>query len=207
MIFDVYKTLLNCYGFQSWWPVGKGNDKIAEIVVGAILTQNTSWKNVEKALENLAIENCLSFNKITKISEDKLNTLIKPAGFYRRKSEILKEVSKLFLEDKEISRQKLINIKGIGKETADSIMLYAFDRPYFVIDSYTKRLFFRLGITDEKVSYDGLQKIITENIPEDVDVYKEFHALIVQHCKTYCRKKPLCKGCCLRDMCRFYLNL
>ncbi|MEZ0323118.1 MAG: endonuclease III domain-containing protein [Hydrogenothermaceae bacterium] len=202
-IFDVYKSLLNLFGYQNWWPVHDGQDKIVEITVGAILTQNTSWKNVEKAIENLINKNAISFEKILEMNISELEYLIKPAGFYKRKSITLKEIAKLFLSGKEINRQNLLSIKGIGKETADSILLYAFDKPYFVIDSYTKRLFSRLGFCDENISYDNLQKIITDNILNDIEIYKEFHALIVEHCKIFCKKKPACLNCPLKRECKF----
>lgn len=201
---NLYIQLTNIYGSQNWWPVHQGQDKVAEIVVGAILTQNTSWKNVEKAIDNLIKANCLSFDKIVNIPLSELMELIKPAGFYSRKSVVLKETSKLFLIKPEPARQELLAIKGIGKETADSILLYALDKPYFVVDSYTKRLIHRTGFCDEKISYDNLQKLITENIPEDIELYKEFHALIVEHCKVFCKKKPNCEICPIRQECQYY---
>ncbi|MCX7759859.1 MAG: endonuclease III domain-containing protein [Hydrogenothermaceae bacterium] len=204
MIFDIYRLLLDYFGFQNWWPVHQGQDKVVEITVGAVLTQNTSWKNVERAIENLIYKDTLSFEKILKMPIEELEYLIKPAGFYKRKSLTLKEVSKLFLNSKEINRQNLLTIKGVGKETADSILLYALDKPYFVIDSYTKRVFSRVGFCEEDISYDELQKVITNSIPKDLEIYKEFHALIVQHCKIFCKKKPNCLNCPVAEKCKTF---
>ncbi len=196
-IFQVFEELLKFYGFQNWWPVHDGFDKVVEVSVGAVLTQNTSWSNVEKSLENLISANCLNFDCILNIDLETLKMLIKPSGFYNQKAKTLKDLAKLFVSDKDITREKLLSIKGIGYETADSILLYALDLPYFVIDSYTKRLFHRLGFIPEKISYNKLQDLITKNIPKDITTYKEFHALIVKHCKEVCTKKPKCDKCLL----------
>ncbi|HEV09074.1 MAG TPA: endonuclease, partial [Sulfurihydrogenibium azorense] len=173
-VLKVYKKLLDIYGFQKWWPVHENQDKVVEIVVGAVLTQNTSWKNVEKSLENLISYGCLSFECIKNIDIEILKKLIKPSGFYNQKAKTLKLLANLFLEKKEITRQELLAVKGVGPETADSILLYAFDKPFFVVDKYTKRLFYRLGFTPENISYEELQRFITDNIPKDVEIYKEF---------------------------------
>lgn len=200
----LYTKLQKFYGPQNWWPVHPGQDRITEIVVGAVLTQNTSWKNVEKALENLIKADCLKFEKIVAIPEAELVKLIKPAGFYTRKSRVLKDLSELFLKNKKPSREELLSIKGIGKETADSILLYALEEPYFVVDTYTKRLFYRLDFCDEKITYDNLQKLIANSIPADIQIYKEFHALIVEHCKNFCKKKPVCNNCPLDSNCQYF---
>ncbi|WP_297889063.1 endonuclease [Sulfurihydrogenibium sp.] len=197
LIFQVYKELLKYYGYQNWWPVHEGQNRIVEVSVGAVLTQNTSWSNVEKSLENLISANCLNFECLVDIDLEVLKNLIKPSGFYNQKAKTLKELSKLFLSKENIEREDLLAVKGIGKETADSILLYALDKPYFVTDSYTKRLFYRMGFIKEKISYDELQSFITESIPKDIDIYKEFHALIVKYCKELCTKKPKCGGCFL----------
>ncbi|ACN99652.1 endonuclease III domain-containing protein [Sulfurihydrogenibium azorense] len=202
-VFNLYKVLLDYYGFQNWWPVYGNQDKVAEISIGAILTQNTSWNNVEKSIKNLIKENCLSFECIDKIDIEKLKNLIKPSGFYNQKSRTLKDLAKLFLSKKDIGREDLLSIKGIGQETAESILLYALDKPYFVVDNYTKRLFYRLGFTAENISYSDLQKFITGRLPVDLEIYKEFHALIVKHCKEFCQKKPKCENCFLSHKCIF----
>lgn len=200
-IFQIYEELLEFYGFQNWWPVHEGQDRIVEISVGAVLTQNTSWSNVEKSIENLIKSNCLSFKCIVNIDIDILKNLIKPSGFYNQKAKTLKELAKLFLSKNKIEREDLLSIKGIGEETADSILLYALDKPFFVIDNYTKRLLYRIGLVPEKISYKKLQELITQNIPKDITIYKEFHALIVKHCKDICTKKPKCEKCFLT--CKF----
>lgn len=208
-VLEIYKKLLDAYGYQNWWPIHENNkDKLAEICIGAVLTQNTSWKNVEKALENLINENILNFYSLSKIDENKLKIFIKPAGFYNQKAKAIIELSKLFIAKNpyEIEREELLKIKGIGKETADSILLYGLDKPYFVVDSYTKRIFYRLGIIEsENISYDKVQRFIMEKIEKDISLYKEFHALIVVHCKNVCKKVPLCKKCVFYNQCNFNL--
>ncbi|ENN95870.1 endonuclease III [Methanocaldococcus villosus KIN24-T80] len=211
MIYKIYKLLLNHYGYQNWWPA----ESRYEVVVGVILTQNTSWKNVEKAIKNLKAKNLLDEEKILNISMNELKELIKPAGFYNIKSERLKEITSFIVnnygstenmylskEPMKVLREKLLNVKGIGKESADSILLYALDRPSFVVDTYTKRLFNRLGILNSE-DYEYIKRIFEENIPKDLKVYKEYHALIVEHCKTVCKKKPKCNKCFLKDICLF----
>ena len=204
IIYDIYKILLNYYGHQNWWPA----ETRYEVVVGAILTQNTSWKNVEKAINNLKNENLLDEEKILNVDEDKLKELIKPAGFYNLKAKRLKNVTKFIVDnygnteemaktDKDTLtlRTELLSINGVGKETADSILLYALDRESFVVDAYTKRMFSRLGIINEKAKYDEIKEIFEKSLPKDLELYKEYHALIVEHCKKFCRKKPLCDNC------------
>ena len=210
-IYNIYKILLNHYGKQNWWPA----ETRYEVVVGAVLTQNTSWKNVERAINNLKMENLLEEEKILNIDEDKLKQLIKPAGFYNLKAKRLKNVTKFIVDnygnteemaktDKDTLtlRTELLSINGVGKETADSILLYALDRESFVVDAYTKRMFVRLGIIDEKAKYDDIKVLFERHLPKDLEVYKEYHALIVEHCKRFCRKKPLCDNCPIRSFCR-----
>ena len=211
IIYDIYKILLNYYGHQNWWPA----ETRYEVVVGAILTQNTSWKNVEKAINNLKNENLLEEEKILNVDEDKLKELIKPAGFYNLKAKRLKNVTKFIVDnygnteemaktDKDTLtlRAELLSINGVGKETADSILLYALDRESFVVDAYTKRMFVRLGIIDEKAKYDDIKILFERHLPKDLEVYREYHALIVEHCKRFCRKKPLCDNCPIRTFCK-----
>jgi len=194
---DVFNKLVESYGEQGWWP-GKG----FEIVVGAILTQNTSWKNVEKAIEQMRRARLLTPKGIVESDFNALKEAIRPAGFYNQKARYIRAVAKLMLEKKRMSRDILLNAPGIGKETADSIMLYAYNLPFFVIDAYTRRLCNRLGVS-ESDDYDELQHFFVKNLPEDIELYKEFHALIVKHCKDVCKKKPNCKICCLTDYCSF----
>ncbi|WP_423791970.1 endonuclease III domain-containing protein [Methanocaldococcus indicus] len=209
MLLNIYKKLLNFFGKQNWWPA----ESRYEVVVGAILTQNTSWKNVEKAIQNLKSYDLLDEYKILDVEEEKLKELIKPAGFYNIKAKRLKNITFFIVnnygnteklakskEDLTVLRNKLLAVKGVGKETADTILLYALDRLSFVVDSYTKRLFNRLGVINSD-DYDTIKYIFESSLPKDLELYKEYHALIVEHCKTFCRKKPNCKECFLKDIC------
>ena len=212
-LLEVYKILLETYGEQNWWPVDEdyhrkqGTDPREEIVIGAILTQNTSWRNVEKALENLKREGVLSFEGIIKTPLDKLQELIRPSGYYRQKARRLKEVAgelSPVSKVERISREELLKIKGIGRETADAILLYAGNRPYFVIDAYTKRIVKRVfGIEG---SYEKLRSWFEGNLPKDIKIYKEFHALLDEHAKRFCRKEPMCEGCPLIRVCTLPLR-
>lgn len=199
-----YETLLKQYGPQRWWPTTPKNRLIPEyrggpsderemfeVMIGAILTQNTSWKNVEKALINLNKENLIYIKKIKTIDIEKLKQLIRPAGYYNQKAErikllaefltttTVKELNKLSTEE---LRTLLLQQKGIGPETADSIILYAFNRPIFVIDTYTKRMF--KDCLDEKTSYDEWQALFHKNLKNDIKLFQEFHALIVTASKN-----------------------
>lgn len=204
MIYNLYKQLSSAYRKQNWWPLSGYMNKFDEVSIGAILTQNTSWKNVEKALENLINAKVLSLEDILNTDKDTLKTLIKPAGFYNLKVKRLKEFAKAVskVRKEEIDRDFLLSIKGIGRETADTILIYGLDKTTFVVDAYTKRLFYRLGIINyEKIDYDELKTLIENNIPKNLEIYKEYHALIVEHCKNLCKKKPLCDKCFLKDWC------
>jgi len=179
MIKNIYKILLKHYGPQNWWPIISNQNPKVEIILGAILTQNTSWKNVEKALQNLIERNLIDFNKILNLSEEELKTYIRPAGFFNQKAKTLLRVAKFFVENsKKVSREELLKIKGIGKETADSILLYAYNQNVFVIDAYTKRLFFRLGLVEKDISYDELQDFISSNLPNNTKIYQEFYVCV-----------------------------
>ncbi|MEM4271908.1 MAG: hypothetical protein QXD13_02385 [Candidatus Pacearchaeota archaeon] len=220
MLKKIYDKLYEEYGPQGWWPVNgkynKNNFKIPrnkkeefEIILGAILTQNTSWKNVERALENLRKANLINPYKIIKSNRQALAKYIKPSGYYNQKSGRLKIVSDFFLKNKSISkksikemRSMLLEVNGIGPETADSIILYAFKKPVFVIDAYTKRIFSRLGICKKDCKYEELQDIFHQNLPSDTKLFNEYHALIVEHAKRFCAKKPNCVDCFLRKECK-----
>lgn len=215
IIVEVYKRLYSCFGKQYWWP---GETKF-EIVIGAILTQQTSWKQVEKSIDNLKKENLLSASSLSNSNVRKTRLLIKPSGFYKQKSRrivlfskyLMKKYSgdlKIFLAQPiEILRKELLSLEGIGKETADSILLYAGNKLIFPIDAYTFRIFERLGIVAEKTNYDQLQSLFHKELPHDLEVYNEFHALIVKHGKTLCKSKPLCSDCPLNVDCSFYKDL
>ncbi len=177
----IYNELLIRFGPQKWWPA----DSAYEVVVGAILTQNTNWKNVEKAIANLKKENKLSEQKILEIEKSELETLIRPSGFYKQKAERLKLSTKKWAELKgkhlstEALREELLSVKGIGKETADSIILYAFELPIFVIDAYTRR-FCKEFFNKEFKDYEDYREFFEENLPLDLNLFKEYHALIVE---------------------------
>jgi len=212
-LINLYKKLFAFYGEQNWWPVDyeyhttHKTDPREEIIIGAILTQNTSWRNVEKSLENLKRAKALSLRGIRKFSFEKLKELIKPSGFYKQKAVYLKNfVEALGNIDylKNISRKELLEVKGIGRETADVILLYALDRLSFVVDAYTKRLLMKLWNIEG--SYEEIKELFEKNLPKDLEIYKEFHALIDLHCKEFCRKKPVCKACPLADICSFCLR-
>ena len=205
-IYKIYKILYKRFGPQHWWP----GDTPFEVMVGAILTQNTAWKNVEKAINNLKKRNLLSPNGIYNISIEETAEIIRPSGFFNIKAKRLKSFISFFMEkyggdiekmkiDNDM-REKLLSISGIGKETADSILLYALNIPVFVIDAYTKRVFARHNIIKEDASYDEIQSIFMDALPKDVQIYNEYHALIVRLAKEYCRKKPLCDNCPLKEV-------
>jgi len=204
MIDMLYKNLFKAYGKQNWWPLSGKMPRFDEVSIGAILTQNTNWNNVEKALKNLLNTGIYSLEDILNTDDELLKKLIKPSGFYNQKAKRLKTFAKAVknIKKENINREFLLSVNGVGKETADTILLYGLDRFVFVVDAYTKRLFFRLGIIEsEKIDYDELRKLVEDSIPKDLEVYKEFHALIVEHCKNFCKKKPICKECFLIDKC------
>ncbi|MEO0075471.1 MAG: endonuclease III domain-containing protein [candidate division WOR-3 bacterium] len=206
-VYDFYHLLFKYYGRQYWWPAQSS----FEVMVGAVLTQNTSWDNVRKAIANLKKKRLLSIHKINSLSERQLAITIKSAGFYRAKAKFLKALVKYLISkyNGKISlmkkeplaklRNELLNIYGIGKETADSILLYALSKPIFVVDAYTKRIFSRHLLIKPNIHYDELQKFMTDNLPHSIKVYKEYHALLVRLGKDFCRKVPKCFGCPLRD--------
>src|SRR3989338_3633442 len=206
---DVYKTFLENYGAQLWWPTtpegevnpqytggSKTNKQRLEVCLGAILTQNTSWKNVEKAIVNLNSERLVDLEKIQKIKKERLEELIRPSGFYKQKAERLKTFADFIFGKNfsEVTREDLLKLKGIGPETADSILLYACEKPEFVVDAYTKRIFGRFGLINLE-EYQGVKEIFEKNLPKDVKLYQEFHALIVEHAKRFCKKEPECANC------------
>jgi endonuclease-3 related protein len=211
-VYEIYKDLYDYYGPQHWWPA----DDWFEVTVGAILTQNTAWNNVEKSIENLKQRDLLEPKKLSKIKEDDLAQLIRSSGFYNLKSNRLKnflewlkkynyDIAKIKNKSVTSLREELLSIKGIGKETADSILLYAFEMPVFVIDAYTKRMFSRLGLILSR-EYDEFQDFFEKNLRKDVQLYNEYHALIVKHSKVYCKKVPKCSDCFLKEKCKWGVN-
>jgi endonuclease-3 related protein len=179
-------------------------------MVGAILTQNTAWTNVEKAIQNLKRAGALSFGSLRRISQTKLSQLIRPAGYFNVKADRLKhfmeflhrecrgDLSKLRRRDMPALREKLLAVKGIGPETADSILLYALGKTSFVIDAYTRRIFSRHGLAADTAGYESWRGIFTRALPAHLSLYNDYHAQIVQTAKTYCRKSPRCEACPLR---------
>ena len=206
---DIYDRLYARYGRQHWWPA----DTPFEVMVGAILTQATSWTNVERAIARLKEEDALSPAAMRAMDVEALARLIYSSGFYNAKAIRLKalvqymgdayddESEAMRTEDGAKLRRELLAVKGIGEETADAILLYALGKPSFVIDAYTRRLFNRLGITPDSEDYSAYQQMFSDNLPSDTALFSEYHALIVQHCKEACRKTPVCEGCCLREIC------
>src|SRR3989338_809242 len=203
---EVYATLLKEHSPQGWWPLIKKGKVIHhpsfttkrltkserfEICTGAILTQNTNWGNVEKALLNLHKEHLLSAEKIANIPHKRLARLITPSGYFNQKATKLKIFSRfsLTLKGRTPTREELLSLWGIGKETADSILLYAFNVPCFVVDAYTKRIASRLGLISLQASYDEIKAFFEDNLPSDSRLYKEYHALLVAHAKKYYSKK------------------
>jgi endonuclease III related protein len=209
-LLEIYMALLERQGFQSWWP----GDTDFEICLGAILTQNTAWSNVEKALDNLKKGSLMSPTKLLQAGKGRVSRLIKPSGYFNQKAGYVENfckfikkhpVKKLKKMDMKEARALLLDQKGIGKETADSILLYALDFPIFVIDAYTKRVFSRIGLCKEDVSYDELQQFFQKGLLTDVELFKDYHAQIVMLGKDVCRKKPKCEKCVLREkgLCAF----
>jgi len=203
LLLKIYTVLLEDQGFQSWWP-GETN---FEVCLGAILTQNTAWANVEKALNNIKKASLMSPDKLLNIGSEKLAGLIRSAGYFNQKTRYIEEFCRFInttsfseLKKREIHdvREKLLSLKGIGKETADSILLYALDFPIFVIDAYTKRIFSRLNICKEDILYDDVQDVFHKGIVTDVELFKDYHAQIVMLGKNVCRKEPRCDKCVLR---------
>ncbi len=207
-LMTIYKKLFSHFGPQHWWP----GETPFEVAIGAILTQNTAWSNVVKAINNLKREKLLDPVRLYHISEKRLAHLIKPSGYFNTKSKRLKSFMEMFYNDyhadigRMISdspdnlRERLLSVKGIGSETADSILLYACGYPVFVVDAYTKRILTRHGIIPEEYDYDDIQGIFHSSLPRDASLFNEYHALIVRVGKEYCRRIPRCEGCPLKEL-------
>jgi endonuclease-3 related protein len=198
---EIYEALLKRFGPQEWWPMsGRFSPPEWEVEVGAILTQNAAWKNVEKALDNLIREGITRKKDILRVHEKKLAELIIPSGYYNQKARKLRILAGFSGKP---TRESLLSLWGIGPETADSILLYAYGVPEFVVDAYTRRIFTRLGILSGKETYSEVKEVFESRIPADVELYKEFHALIVRLAKENCRTKPECGGCPLEGRCGY----
>ncbi|MBI1924311.1 endonuclease III domain-containing protein [Candidatus Poribacteria bacterium] len=214
-LLKLYEYLYAEYGAQNWWPA----ETPFEVSIGAILVQSTAWENVVKAINNLKAADFLTPERLGEIPQTELETLIRPSGYYRVKAKKIRaflehlrahhqnRLASLFARETWALRKELLSIYGIGEETADSILLYAAEKPIFVVDAYTHRLFTRLGWVNGKYHYDRLQSIFISSLPPDVQFFNEYHALIVRHGKETCRKRPRCEGCVLRQHCPYPLNL
>ena len=205
---DIYDRLLERYGPRDWWPA---NSRF-EVMVGAVLVQNTAWSNAAKAIRALSEEGLLSPHALRSAGQDEVARLVYSSGYYNMKARKLKalvewlgerddDIEALMAGDPASLRKELLAIHGIGEETADDILLYALDMPVFVIDHYTKRLLHRLGLAPEKGPYALYQNLFKEHLPEDVPLFNEYHALIVTHAANICKKEPECNKCCLLPLC------
>ncbi len=204
----IYEKLLSKFGPQHWWP----GETPFEVIVGAILTQNTNWGNVEKAIVNLRTAGLLSPSRLQEVPLSKLAVLIKPSGYFNLKAKRLKnfveflfreyhgDLRRMAREPLDILRRKILSVNGIGPETADSILLYALEKPVFVIDAYTKRLLSRHALVDPAAEYQDMQKIFMENLPRDRQLFNEYHALIVKLGKDFCKPKARCEDCPLNKI-------
>ncbi len=202
-----YKQMLQAYKINHWWPA----DSVLEVAVGAILTQNTMWKNVEKAIKNLKSARALTFQRLISLPETQLAELIHPSGYYNIKAKRIKSLL-IFLEntggfqklrkmDLQTARNSLLSINGIGPETADDILLYGLNLPVFVIDSYTRRILERIDLIEGNESYEQLRSMLESALPKEANIYKKYHSVFVEHAKQVCKKKPICEACCLKLDC------
>ncbi len=206
---EIFDLLYDFFGPQHWWP----GETPFEIMVGAVLVQNTNWSNVEKAINNLKRSGLLSFDIMEAMPPEQLAEIIRPCGYFNLKTQRLHnlfslirnryegEVDFLLAEDQYAMREALLSVKGIGPETADSIVLYAGQKPAFVVDAYTHRVMSRHALVDEEeASYEAIQEMFVCSLPEDTKLFNEYHALLVRVGKEFCKKsKPQCEGCPLKD--------
>lgn len=208
LLTELYDKMLQRFGPQHWWP----GETPFEVMVGAILTQNTNWGNVEKAIANLKTKNVLDARKMLQLAPEVLAELIRPAGYFNVKTQRLRNFLSYFIEtyDADVERmrerslstlrEELLAVKGIGPETADSILLYALDKPSFVIDAYTHRVLSRHFLITEEADYDEMQQLMMSSFPADVSHYNEYHALLVRIGKEFCKPKPQCEQCPLNGI-------
>ena len=210
-LLEIYHRLYAAYGPQHWWP-GEGP---FEVIVGAILTQQVGWRNVELAIAGLKTAGLMDPESLARAPLEQIAQIIRPTGYYNQKAKKLKafldflnarynaDLNKLFSLPVDKLRAELLSVRGIGEETADSIILYAAEKPSFVVDAYTRRILTRLGVINGEESYGEIRELFMKNLPEDVPLYNEYHALLVRHGKERCLKRnPRCAGCPLADMCR-----
>ncbi len=210
-LLELFHQLQAEHGNLRWWPA----DTPFEVALGAILTQATAWRNVEKALDNLKAADAFTPEKIHAIPQDTLEELLRPSGYFRVKTKkvrafvnhiVERPFDVMFKQNVSELRKELLSIYGVGPETADSIILYAAEKPSFVVDTYTYRLFSRLGWVEGNFHYERLRALFMDNLPHDVVLFNEYHALIVRHGARVCKKTPVCEACCLQSMCEYYNN-
>lgn len=202
-LLDIFKILHSQFGPQYWWP----GDSAIEIVIGAVLVQNTSWKNVEHALRNLRDHGLFDFDRLHALDQNELERLVQPAGFYRVKAKRLRNLlnflatfhqgslERLFELPLEEARRQLLGVNGVGPETADSILLYAGRLPLFVVDAYSRRVLVRHGWLPSGVGYHEMQQLFHSQLPADPLLFNEYHALIVRLGHLHCKTHPVCEGC------------
>ncbi len=201
MLLQMYERLLGYMGPQRWWPVSHGfRPPEWEIMVGAVLTQNTNWDNVEKALTNIERAGIKDRESLLSLSNQELAELIRPSGYYNQKARKLKGLAGF---SGELNRKNLLSLWGIGPETADSILLYTMNKAFFVIDAYTLRIFSRLELMEKGSSYEKAREFFENRLPRDPRLYREFHALLVEMGKRFCRPRPLCGECPMSEFCRY----
>ncbi|MEA1889324.1 MAG: endonuclease III domain-containing protein [Pseudomonadota bacterium] len=203
----IYEILNTHYGPQHWWPA----ESAFEVMVGAVLVQNTAWKNASSAIVNLQKAGLMSSSAIHQTPVDELASVIVSSGYFNIKAKRLKALCQWLEEQGGIEqlrqqqltplRKDLLGVHGVGPETADDIILYAFNKPVFVIDGYTRRLFSRLGLIQADLAYEVLRRDFELALAGDVELFSQYHALIVVHAKNICRKQPVCEKCCLRKSC------
>ncbi|MDO8716460.1 MAG: endonuclease [Dehalococcoidales bacterium] len=208
-LLNIYNRLFAAYGPQHWWPA----EEPFEVMVGAILTQSAAWRNVEKSIVNLKAAGALSPEALRRLSLPEIAALIYPSGYYNAKARKLKslaewlgeqygdDIARMYAQGTDKLRRQLLSVYGVGPETADSIILYVANQPVFVIDAYTRSIISRLGLSPERQDYGGYQALFMRNLPADTKLFNEYHALLVQLGKKFCRKLPLCARCCLSDLC------
>lgn len=229
-VLEFYQKLFNRFGPQGWWPLTPTgsthsihqasnttkvltNQNRTEIMIGAVLTQNTAWTNVEKALRQLHKKHLIDFQRIASVKRAVLASTIQSAGYFNQKAQRLQGIAKYIMakyggdlglmQNKSTPelREELLNLQGIGPETADSIVLYAFGKPSFVVDAYTRRIFSRVGLIEEDAPYDDVRRWFQTHLDPESVMFKEYHALIVELAKRNCKKIPKCNDCPLRSAC------
>ncbi len=215
-LMSIFESLLSHFGPRHWWPA----ESPLEVIFGCILTQNVAWKNVEQAISNLKARNLIDIKSMLAVDNDELAELIRPARYYNQKAAALKNICCFILENYDGSlselfkleiaelRKQLLKLKGVGKETADSIILYAAEKPIFVVDTYTKRIFSRLGFLPHDIDYDEVQNFFTCSLPAEPYLYNEYHALIDALGHNICKSRnPYCSKCPLSAQCKKYAEV